>query len=222
MFADLPVSTHQPQPPGIPASAQAAPQAITSFCDQLRFRRGEVRSFTMREATAGDRRAVEELVTARTEALRRRGVNCVTPTPSALDLIGARDDLGGPMAWVFCQDDTVLGCTAVLDRTAGIGWSAGHRIEPALMLSGLYTHPAPQYSEVGWWITCWLRDYARCRPQVQWLRGTVFSDRLQHRVLAREDGWEAVASSLPHTYLLQSQPRPLPELPVVNRGPGDA
>ncbi|KOT52684.1 MULTISPECIES: GNAT family N-acetyltransferase [Streptomyces] len=153
----------------------------------------------MREATEGDREGIAELVTVRIEALRRRGVYGVMPDPSALDLIGAHDK-GCPMAWVLCEDDQVLGCAAVLGCTAGSGWSKAQRRQSAWTLSGLYTHPDLPDPSVSQWMTDWFRGHA-ARQGVRWLRGTVFSDRLQQRLVRL--GWEPVASGRAHTYLLQ-------------------
>ncbi|MFF3277290.1 hypothetical protein ACFYWU_41180 [Streptomyces chrestomyceticus] len=203
------VSSHQPPSPGALASSQHTLRAIVPSRAPGQ-PQSEASCSTVREATESDREGIAELVTVRIEALRQRGIHGVIPDPSALDLIGAHDQ-GRPMAWVLCQGAQVLGCAAVLGCTAGPGWSRAQRKQSAWTLSGLYTHPDPASPSISQWMTEWFRSYAACH-EVRWLRGTVFSDRLQQRLVRL--GWEPVASSHAHTHLLQYRTWPLSASPT--------
>lgn len=177
--------------------------------------------YEMRPAAADDRPAISALVKARDAWMREYGLDATFTDGSAVrDLAGESED-GRPLAWVFCEDGTVLGCTALLRMTPGWGWTKQQREEPALLLTGTYTHPAHRGDKLGRLMAWWALDYAARLVDVQWIRRIAFADRLM-RYYRDDQGWDLVDTVVrneKHAHLMQRRPEEIRGLHALIASP---
>ncbi|WP_342791169.1 GNAT family N-acetyltransferase [Streptomyces montanus] len=168
----------------------------------------------MRPAAEDDRTAVTDLLQARDDWIRQRGL----PPSDAVAVRALIGDSGDDMTlMVLAEDDEIVGSVVLYATTPSWGWTASERAEPSLGLATMYTHPAHHGGGLGRLMTLWALDYAARRTdlQLQWVRGSVHGERLMHH-FRDELGWDDVRHtrdrSLQRTFQMQQRPRELPGL----------
>ncbi|MBH5334024.1 GNAT family N-acetyltransferase [Streptomyces pactum] len=133
----------------------------------------------------------------------------------ARDLAGDSED-GYPLAWVLVEDARLLGCTVMLSTTPVVGWTDEERAEPAVVLSGTWTHPDYRRDRLGRLIVRWAEDHA-ARRGVKWVRCTVWSMRLVYYLA--DLGWSVVRQAghceRHPEILMQCRPRRHPGLSAL-------
>ncbi|MEU6510985.1 hypothetical protein [Streptomyces sp. NPDC046942] len=184
---------------------------------QLALTRDEILMYQMRPATDDDRQGIHELLRARDDWARRRGL--LPPDSIALRvLIGnAGDDMA---LMLLTKDQAVVGCVVLYATTPGWTWTASERAEPSMTLAMMHTHPDQRGSRLAGLMTLWVLDYAarHTSPELQWVRCTVPDNRLAS-YFREELRWQQVrvtrdAQGRRYTQM-QKHPRHVPGLSAV-------
>ncbi|MFJ5035897.1 hypothetical protein ACIQB5_49835 [Streptomyces sp. NPDC088560] len=175
--------------------------------------------YEMRPATDEDGPVVHELLRARNDWARRRGL--LLPDSIALRVLIGND--GDNMAlMLLAEDNAVVGCFILYATTPGWTWTVGERAEPSMSLAMMHTHPDQHGARLADLMTLWVLDYAarRTGPELQWVRCSVPDNQLS-RYFREELGWHQVrvarnAQGQRHAQM-QRRPQRLPELSALIR-----
>jgi hypothetical protein len=83
-------------------------------------------------------------------------------TYASATAIGPFSDSGGrPLTWVCHSEDGILCRATSLLSDMPVGtWSGEELAQPALLLSGAWTHPSTRSDKLGALIAFWALDYA--------------------------------------------------------------
>jgi hypothetical protein len=183
--------------------------------------RDEASVYEMRPATGEDRQVAHELLQARDDWARQRGL---LPADSIAIRVLIGDAANDMALMLLAEDNDVVGCLVLQATTPSRGWTPSERAEPSMGLAMMYTHPDQYGCKLARLMTLWVLDYAARRPgpELQWVRCSV-PNRLA-RYFLEELGWNEARVTHDgqgrRCAQMQQRPRRLPGLSALVTGDG--
>lgn len=173
--------------------------------------------FEMRPASVEDQPEVGELIRARAQWMRERGMPGWEGWHEGADTLAAQAGDEDLPVWVLVDSDaqTVVGVTSVYDQASPLLWpNEAERQQPSIFLATTVTHPAYTEHRPGCLIAWWALDLAARQDKMWVRRGTGPYEGLV-RYYRDVQGWR-VARTVQHNgvtaYALERRAEPQPHL----------